>query len=187
MRNFARLCLTGVAVACSALFLSGCVQPVPAVTPAATSSSKPLFASDEEALAAATKAYAAYLQMSDLIAQEGGASPERLAPLVTSEWLKKEVAVFEKFATTNRHQLGVSTFNNVVVQQVYDNLSAEAVTVYLCEDVSATRFADASGQDVTPLERQVLVSLEVTLQEKASEKSSLVISEIQPWSGSNAC
>ncbi|MDQ1582169.1 MAG: hypothetical protein QOF36_223, partial [Microbacteriaceae bacterium] len=51
--------------------LAGCATSAsPMPTPSAVHS--PLFASDEEALKAATDAYAAYLAMSDTIAQEGG-------------------------------------------------------------------------------------------------------------------
>lgn len=185
MRNFARLCLAGVAAACSALLLSGCAQPGPGVTSQATSSVTPLFASDADALAAATKAYAAYLKMSDLIAQEGGANPERLAPLVTSEWLKKEVGAFNKFEVSGHNQTGNSTFRDVSLQQVSESLMT--VTTYLCEDISGAHFLDGAGIDVTPSTRQDLVSLEVNFQNQGDNASELVVSEISPWSGTTVC
>ena len=58
--------------------LAGCVpsdsQPSAAPSPSAT----PVFASDAEALAAAEKAYAAYLKVSDEIANDGGKDPDRI-------------------------------------------------------------------------------------------------------------
>ena len=54
---------------------SGCIPTEPlADTPAPQPTSTPVFASEEEALAAAVEAYAGYLEMSDLIASEGGAN-----------------------------------------------------------------------------------------------------------------
>ena len=73
--------------------LVGCApedSPVPPPTPDV----KPLFASDEEALAAAEEAYAAYLAMSDEISHDGGVNPERIAPFVTSERLVTELDSF---------------------------------------------------------------------------------------------
>ncbi len=59
-------------VALAVLLLSGCLPPQTTVTPTPEATAAPVFASDEEALAAATAAYAAYLAMSDQIFAEGG-------------------------------------------------------------------------------------------------------------------
>ncbi|HWU47090.1 MAG TPA: hypothetical protein VN133_10080, partial [Humibacter sp.] len=45
--------------------LAGCTPSAPKPTHSPTASRTPMFASDEEALKAATDAYAAYLKMSD--------------------------------------------------------------------------------------------------------------------------
>ena len=56
-----------------ALGMGGCVAPTPDPTPStsAAPSASPLFNSDEEALAAATEAYAAYLAASNAVGQGG--------------------------------------------------------------------------------------------------------------------
>ena len=61
-----------------ALVLAGCAPDVPAIQVPPTPTVTPLFASDEEALAAAEEAYAAYLAMSDEITSDGGERPERI-------------------------------------------------------------------------------------------------------------
>lgn len=188
MRNFARLCLTGVAVACSALLLSACVQPAPVVTPAAASSSKPLFASDEDALAAATKAYAAYLQMSDLIAQEGGVNPERLAPLVTSKWLKDQVAVFGKMEKSGNRQVGSTGFKVDRLQQVSEPSAGEVtVVIYVCADLSATRIFNRSNTEVTSDGVQRVVPFVETFVASSRDEGSLLVSEDTVWTGKNFC
>ena len=57
MRSALALAAVTVTVA---VLLSGCVPQGPEVTPPPESSTAPIFASDEEALAAATEAYEAY-------------------------------------------------------------------------------------------------------------------------------
>ena len=52
--------------------LSGCVQTTEKPTPTPTAAATPAFASDEEALAAAEKAYAAYLAVLDDVTADGG-------------------------------------------------------------------------------------------------------------------
>jgi outer membrane murein-binding lipoprotein Lpp len=179
-----RLGIAG-AVALSALLLGGCVQPAPVKTPQAHATVKPLFASDADALAAATKAYGAYLKMSDTISQEGGADPERLAPLVTTEWLKKEIHSYETFAASDRRQIGEAAVRNAILQNVDDR--AQTVTTYFCTDISNAHFVDSEGVDVTPTSRQGLVSLEVMLKAVTASDAELVISEVAPWSGTAVC
>lgn len=188
MRNFARLCLAGVAVACSTLLLSGCVQPAPVVTPAATSSSKPLFASDEEALAAATKAYAAYLQMSDLVTREGGANPERLAPLVTPKWLNQEIASSTEFAKSGMHQTGQSGFDHAQFQSMnQDVLGTVNIAIYVCLDLSGIQFLDSADIDVTPADAQKRYPFVATFIGSSKNGGSLVLDGNTPWDGTNFC
>ncbi|HEU4807654.1 MAG TPA: hypothetical protein VFT01_05275, partial [Homoserinimonas sp.] len=95
MRSALPLAALSIAVA---MLLSGCVPQDPEVVPPPEPSTEPVFASDEEALAAATDVYKAYLAMSDLIAQEGGREPERLEPYVSVDLLKEEEQAFESIA-----------------------------------------------------------------------------------------
>ncbi|HEX3679638.1 MAG TPA: hypothetical protein VHU90_07950, partial [Galbitalea sp.] len=70
MRN--RRIVIGILVAVTAmLVLAGCVQPPPPVIPTSGPSAAPVFASDAAALAAAKKAYLAYLAVSDQILIDG--------------------------------------------------------------------------------------------------------------------
>jgi hypothetical protein len=71
-----RIVIGIVAGAAVALALAGCVQPPSRVIPTSTPSAAPVFASDAAALAAAKKAYVAYLAVSDAVANDGGKNPE---------------------------------------------------------------------------------------------------------------
>lgn len=168
--------------------LSGCVQPSPVVTPAATSSSKPLFASDEEALVAATKAYAAYLRMSDLITSEGGVDPQRIASYVSVRQLSKELDGFSLFRDKKIVTKGSSTFDTVSLQnnELLGDGKGE-VTIYVCSDASGVRVMDGQNIDVTPVDRLERQPFELTFQTVSKGQSSLVLARSELWNGSNFC
>lgn len=168
------------------VMLGGCVPSEPSASPTPEPSTTPVFASEEEALAAAEEAYAAYLAVSDAIAQEGGANPERLAELVTAEWLEKEVAVFEQFANSGRRQVGATAAYGMVLQQYSQSDGVADVITYVCADFSATSFLDSAGVDVTPVDRLATVTLQVGFQSEAGA-SSLRVSSSEPWSGDSVC
>jgi hypothetical protein len=149
------------ALAGAVLALTGCVggTPLPTLPPSPTTT--PIFASEEEALAAAEEAYAAYLEVSNLISSEGGVDPERIAPFVTERRLEDEL---RGFATLREHRLrveGATRFGVIELQQAsLDGEDAEVV-FYACWDGSETRVFDSEGEDVTPADREVRVVLEV--------------------------
>ncbi|MDJ0334528.1 hypothetical protein QMG83_04760 [Salinibacterium sp. G-O1] len=170
-------------VALAVLLLSGCLPQPSTVTPTPEASSTPVFASDEEALAAATAAYAAYLAMSDQIAADGGVNPQRLEPFVTEEWLKRETGVFSILVSRGMSQTGSTSFRDATLQQ-YSNVS---VSIYVCADSSETRFHDSAGGDVTPANRQTLNSLEVTFEISEFPDLELRLEGNEPWSGESFC
>ncbi len=170
-------------IALAALLLSGCLPQQSTVTPTPAPSSTPVFASDEEALAAATAAYAAYLAMSDKIAADGGTNPERLKPFVTAEWLKRETEVFNVFAARGITQSGFTSFTNATIQQYSDN----SVSMYVCTDSSDTRVHSSDGVDVTPADRNNLSSLEVTFDVTVVPDRELRLGGNEPWPGESFC
>jgi hypothetical protein len=180
------------AVALAAVFaflLSGCVPQSQSMKPKQPSpSSSPIFASDDEALAAATKAYAAYLAMSDQIAQDGGEGSERLDSLVTAKWLQTEVAAFERFSHSGNHQIGSTTFRLAKIQQV-GRMPGGVTTVsaYVCTDFSKVKILNASGEDVTPPSRPSRVAIEAEFETKSSKNEALLLSRNEPWSGPGVC
>jgi hypothetical protein len=170
------------------LLLGGCVPAPPAETPAPTPGPTPVFASEEEALAAAEEAYAAYLAVSDAIAQDGGRDPERLAPHVTPGWLEKEVEVFELFAASGRRLVGETQLRSSHLQQISDDgrLPGQLVA-YFCTDFASTRIVDSSGADVTPTDREAIVTLEVSFVIESQDSARLLVDGSAPWVESSLC
>jgi hypothetical protein len=155
--------LVGAVTVAGMLLLAGCggSDPIPTLPP--TPSATPIFASEEEALAAAEEAYAAYLEMSNLISSEGGEDPERIAPFVTERRLSDELRGFGTMRDADVRIEGSTAFHVIELQR-YDELGNEVeVVFYACVDISDRRVIDRAGKDVTPPERADVLVLEVVL------------------------
>jgi hypothetical protein len=181
--------LAGVAVAATlAVALAGCVQTTPPVIPTSQASSTPVFATDADALAAAKKAYVAYLAVSDEVSADGGKNAERLAPLVTAKWLPTEMKSYSSFEQTGDKFVGSSKFTSIKLQQQSTNGADLAdVQTYICADVSDTRLIDSKGRDITPSGRANLYPIVARFESKSSNSAVLLFAGSQPWSGKSFC
>lgn len=180
--------LSAAAAVVAIALLGGCVPQEPVVTPQPEPSSTPVFASDEEALAAATDAYARYLKVSDEITADGGLDPDRISEYVTSTQLPKEMSAFQEVVDAGVKTQGESKFDGAKLQQYSDNHDGTAsIVVYLCVDVSAVRVIDASGIDVTPRDRIDRFPLEVEYEVGGGTLKVPLISRSEPWTGTNFC
>ncbi|MCY7325567.1 MAG: hypothetical protein LH605_05475, partial [Microbacteriaceae bacterium] len=121
MRKYPRVSV--LALAALAVFaLSGCFAAAPVEPPAAAATADPVFASEEEALAAATEAYAAYLALGSQVANEGGADPERMAEVATGTAYQQELEVFASIRSDMLRGVGEQTFDTVRMQS-YDAIT----------------------------------------------------------------
>jgi hypothetical protein len=171
-------------VAALALVLGGCVPQDGKATPAPSSSAIPAFATDEEALAAATKAYAAYLAVTDAILMDGGANPDREKEVAVRKQLKDDLAGFAKASKARAHSTGSTKFEKTQLQQYSPARQGKnIVVVYLCEDVSAVDVLDANGVSLVSKSRPNRVSYEVTFDASKREANQLLVADKEPWSG----
>jgi len=170
-------------LALSAVFvLSGCVAPQSIVMPTSAQTSTPVFASDEEALAAATAAYTEYLRVSDAITADGGANPERIKPLVTAEQYAVELAGFTSLSAEGWQTRGESTFTNALLQ-TYD--VAGNVSIYVCSNTAGIQVTDSAGVDVTPASAQKQQTLQVSF--FAGSNVGLVLERTEVWDSKANC
>lgn len=183
-RGAMRRVVGSVAVLVGMLALSGCGggDPLPTLPP--SPSSTPVFASEEEALAAAEEAYSAYRATSDLITSEGGLRPERIAPFVTEEQLKDELDGFRYFETNGIRSVGSAPVIEILLQQFLDEGDSYEIVFYSCIDVSSVSIIDNTGADVTPADRPPLVALEVSMR---GTNGDFLLSDSDQWSDSQFC
>jgi hypothetical protein len=167
--------------------LAGCVPTGghPSESPSATAS--PVFASDAEALAAAEKAYAAYLKVSDQIFIDGGKSPERLLDVATKSLYSTELDGFQTAAQKGWHSTGGSKADNFSLESYNAEDRSSIVTVYLCSDVSAVDVRDATGASVVSPNRPARTPFEVTFAYKRGAVADLVVATKEVWTGGGIC
>jgi hypothetical protein len=185
-----RSALPAVIIACAAtLLLGGCVPQEPVVVPPVEQQSEPVFASDEEALAAATDAYKAYLEMSDLIAQEGGKDPERIAQVAVGEALNSALEGYEHFRQRTLHSTGESRMSGAELQRYSDDSTEteDVAAIYACLDLSDVDVLDVSGKSVVKDTRPSLQTFEVTFNRHPKQQSELIVASRTPWGGSGIC
>ena len=180
--------LRSAAALVAVVLLAGCVPGDPVVTPEPAQEVTPVFASDEEALAAATEAYARYLEVSDQIAADGGADPERMIPLVTEDQYQRELEGFTNLVDSNLRIVGSSAYDSTAIQSwsMVDANSAQVV-IYACSDASSTRVLDDTGTDVTPVDRRVRAPFELEFVSSSEDAFSLVLARSDLWSGTDFC
>ncbi|WP_104082117.1 hypothetical protein [Cryobacterium sp. Y11] len=177
--------------------LSGCMAtpappdtspPTAETTPAPTKAA-PIFASNDEALAAATAAYAAYSTEVDDFFTNGGRDPvAAVGSLVSKRYEPEVLAGLDDFAKSGNVGRGVSTFDTISLVSYSDVLAGHAqVDLYLCSDFSGIRVFDASGTDVTPAGRPERVPLQVGFVSSKGEPAKLLIDREDSWSGQNFC
>jgi len=179
-RAMGKVVTAASAVTVLLLTLSGCTESPPPVGSVPAPSETPVFASDEEALAAAEAAYAKYLEVSDAISADGGAQSGRMEGYMTAEELKNSNDDFVFFETNGLRTQGVSTFDSTELQRYDDS----EVVVYLCLDVSSVRLVDGGGVDVTPIDRPDRVPLEVFFE---VGESRLLIAASTVWDEASYC
>lgn len=159
------------------VLLAGCVPPTPTVVPTTSTASEPVFASDADALAAAEEAYVAYLAMSDLIAQEGGREPERIAPFVTEEQLTRELAVFAAILASGRSQVGLVQASSPELQSL--NETRSQVAVYFCLDYSGVSIRNTEEAAADTVRSSDFLVVAATFE--ADSMSILKVKSSEPW------
>lgn len=171
----------------AAVALGGCAAPEPEATPTASPTAEPLFASEEEALAAAEEVYAEYVRVADLVLSEGGTDPEQLEPLLAPELFEVQR---QGFATARQEGLrseGRTEFEIVEVQS-YDATArpgARFLTAYVCRDLTNVNVLASDGSSVVAPDRVDVISQEVSW--ALSQDGDVLVESDEPWAGTTFC
>ncbi|MCU1530188.1 MAG: hypothetical protein JWP75_3951, partial [Frondihabitans sp.] len=180
MWNIPRVSLLAVA---TALLLSGCAPGDSGATRDPTPSSTPIFATEEEALAAATAAYAAYVRVSDQILMDGGADPDRIKQVAGPVVAKEETRGYKKFVELHFRTIGATTFDSAKLQSFSPTSTngKSVVTSYLCVDASKVDVLNEQNDSVVSPERPDRVGFEVHFDTKSSDSRTLIVSSKEVW------
>ncbi|MGW9167390.1 hypothetical protein [Agromyces sp. NPDC055658] len=166
--------------------LSACSPgPGPKPSPTPSASAEPIFESDEEALAAAVKAYEAFLEVSAHATSESGANDEELAAVASGQALDAQLETVNDFAAKGLHSTGTRMFSVHELQKHDEGHDGASVTVYICDDLRPFDILDSSGKSAVAPDRVNDVPYLVVFEGSSSDH--LLVTERTLWDGSNFC
>jgi hypothetical protein len=175
-----------IAVPLIAIALAGCTTQQPEPQASVTrAEEQPLFATDDEALAAAQVAYAHYLEVSDQIARDGGANPERLKGLVSAELYSEQVTAYSDLQSSGLFAGGSTAMDHFRIQDIGTLELGKNMAAYVCLDVSNNPVLDSLGNNVTPEARESRIPLLIGF--ASNNNRGLIIETSEVWSGTNFC
>jgi hypothetical protein len=171
-----------------ALALSGCTgAPEPTPTPSApTDAAEPIFASDEEALAAAEAAYERYLSVSAEIGADAGEGTERVLDVATAEYAAEVISEFEKMSAQGLRVEGANTLDTTSLLERSELDGRALVSIYGCVGVGTTQILDEQGNDLTPVDRDDRVPLVLSFESDDGD-GRLLVAGSDSWSGDDFC
>jgi hypothetical protein len=144
-----------------------------------------VFASDEEALAAAEEAYQRYEVETNRAGQDGWMDTSGYPEFLAGDALTEELEGASELAAKGFRQIGDATHDSTALQQVRENGSgAVDIVIYLCSDVSNVDVVNREGVSVTSSDRPSRQALEV---EAIGVNTNLKIERIDTWSGTGFC
>lgn len=166
--------------------LVGCSDTTRLPDPTPEATADPLFASDEEALAAAVEVYERYLRVSGEILADAGANPERLEPLVSPDVYADELEGFNQAASNNYRLVGQSTITESEFQQRGPGAEPgdEEVITYFCVSRAGTDVVDEAGNSIVNPDAPVEYAFEVVT--VFSDGEAVIESKLL-WDGLESC
>ena len=167
------------------LALAGCAPTGTQGSTPPSASATPVFASDAEALAAAEKAYAAYVRTSDQILIDGGSNPERLQALTSARVYDEELKGFELTAKNGWRSTGGTTYDHFTLQAYNPDDHDALVVAYVCSDVSRVDVLDSNGTSVVSAGRPDRTPFQITFALRGS--ATLVLARDDVWTGGGVC
>lgn len=185
MSRTARLLAAFLLAGATLMSLAACApgEPTPTPSPTVAQSDAPIFASDEEALAAAVAAYELHLSVTGEILA-GTAQVEQVREVTAPNYRDERVDELTSFVDSGLRATGDTTIDTASLIERLDSVGETIVSIYACQDVSATRLLNSSGEDITPPDRDVRVPLVL---EFRGETSAILLSGNQLWSGDDFC
>ena len=165
----------------SGSMVAGCAGPGPRPPLVPSPSATPLFASDEEALAAAEAAYGEYLEVLDESLRTFDVS--KLSHVASQDALQGAIDAVLEFQEKGTRLVGHSLIDT---SSLAAPSSMNEVSIYSCLDLSGTDVVNEAGDSTLPSSRTDRYPMEVRLVREPSSLRLLVYLE-DVWTGGNFC
>ncbi|MFM2412391.1 MAG: hypothetical protein RLZZ587_724 [Actinomycetota bacterium] len=163
------------------LTLAGCTssEPVPVKTFVATSHEAiPRDGVEELAIDAVRE----YFDTSANIAADGGAGPERIAAVVTANWLPEEVAGFEALRALGASQLGTPLVTKIQVAAVRGIAAVTEVVLHVCTSMEGVAILTRDGD-----ESDVPLGVSLLTVYVIPESGVFKVDAVEPWTEVTWC
>lgn len=136
--------------------------------PAPPTEVPPVFASDDEAVAAAVATYERYLVLNAEIDADGGADAERVLEVATKSYGLDLVAEYRSMRRSGGSITGAARL--VASRLVEIDRDRTRLTIAMCVDLGEMRILNAAGEDVTPPRDESRTSFEVAFRSANSAR-----------------
>lgn len=170
--------IPALALVTSILALTACTGPDP--TPPSRSSPPPVFANEEEALAAVTETYGRFVEISNTIASEKGSQPERILEVMSPDAATTEIDGFGMLSGSGLDYIGAARVDGVRLQTWSANPDADGVlaSALTCLDISGMDVVDATGTSVAPPDRVTRLPFAIEIGNGVRDGSFLITSKV---------
>ncbi|MBX9718355.1 MAG: hypothetical protein K2X36_05875 [Microbacteriaceae bacterium] len=179
-----RLTLAVLPLALLVASLAACAESARIPPPENSSAVEPLFASDEEALAAATEAYEEYLAVLDSVLQAPRPLSSEFDGIAAGQALEDATSNVQQFLEEGLSITGPRSIGSVELQQLIASDREVEVIAYFCEDVNGVLLLDSTGASLTTEDRPDHAVFQVTV--TMSTSTSIVV-EREFWSNEVSC
>ncbi|MDR5698273.1 hypothetical protein [Agromyces aerolatus] len=143
---------------------------------------QPVFASDDEALAAAVTTYERYLSVEAEIVSAGGAGAERVLEVTTDTYGLDLLADFREMRATGERPAGPATM--AASRLVEIDRDRTRLSVAICLDVSAMQLSEHPGEEA-PRDTEDLVTVEAAF--RSANAARILLDGSKPWDGEPIC
>jgi hypothetical protein len=148
----------------------------------------PLFASDDEALAAALDAYQSYIVVTNAVSASQDADTSLLSEVAVPSHVDTLSESIESLRAAGLRTEGQAVLEAISLQQTFEEANGDVtVVIYACLDLTNLRVVDAQGIDQTPPDREDLVGLEVELWAINDLAPYLKVAASEAWTDGDLC
>ncbi|MGK9147691.1 hypothetical protein KXS11_08715 [Plantibacter flavus] len=157
--------------------------------PTPTSTTEPVFANEEEALAATVATYQAYLDVANQILHDGGSNPERIDAVVSAEVADIERESFARMLDRGFHTVGDIVLSEPKLREYYKHPDALGVVaqMFACEVISGVDVQTADGISQVPEGRPEAVGFNVSIGLTSSAPQAFTITAKEAEEGDSSC